>query len=47
MIAIWLLVALLVLFAIIGGVALTKFLFFVLVVAALVALIGFFSRSTA
>lgn len=42
---IWLLVLLLVLFAVIGGVAVTKFLFFVLVAAALLALIGFFTRT--
>ena len=43
----WVLVALLLLFAIVGGVAITKFLFFVLIVAALLALIGFFARRTA
>jgi hypothetical protein len=42
---IWLLVALIVAFAIVGGVALTKFLFFLLVAAALIALIGMISRS--
>jgi hypothetical protein len=42
---IWVLVLLLVLFAVIGGVAITKFLFFVLVAAALLALIGFFTRT--
>ena len=44
-----LLVALLVLLlalGIIGGVVLTKFLFLVLVVAALLAVIGFFARRT-
>jgi hypothetical protein len=45
MIALWILVALLVLFAVIGGVAVTKFLFLVLVAALLVALIGFFARA--
>jgi hypothetical protein len=45
MIALWFLVALLVLFAVIGGVAMTKFLFLVLVAALLVALIGFFARA--
>jgi hypothetical protein len=45
MIALWLLVALLVLFAVIGGVALTKLLFLVLIVAALVAIVGFFTRA--
>jgi hypothetical protein len=45
--AIWLLAVLLVLFAIIGGVAVTKFLFLVLVVAALLALVGFFTRTAA
>jgi hypothetical protein len=44
---IWVLVALLLLFAIVGGIAITKFLFFVLIVAALLALIGFFARGTA
>jgi hypothetical protein len=42
---IWVLVALLLLFAIVGGIAITKFLFFVLIVAALLALIGFFART--
>jgi hypothetical protein len=37
---------LLVLFGIVGGIAITKFLFFVLIVAALLALIGFFARTT-
>jgi hypothetical protein len=41
----WVLVALLLLFAIVGGIAVTKFLFFVLIVAALLALIGFFTRT--
>jgi hypothetical protein len=44
MIALWLLAVLLVLFAVVGGVAVTKFLFLVLIVAALVALIGLFTR---
>ena len=39
-------VLLLIALAIVGGVALTKFLFLVLIVAALVALIGFFARRT-
>ncbi len=47
MVLLWVLVALLLLFAIVGGVAITKFLFFVLIVAALLALIGFFARRTA
>jgi hypothetical protein len=42
---IWVLVALLLLFAIVGGVAISKFLFLVLIVALLVALIGFFTRA--
>jgi hypothetical protein len=42
---IWLLVALIIAFAIVGGVAVTKFLFLLLLAAALVALIGFFSRT--
>ncbi len=45
MVLIWVLVALLLLFAIVGGIAITKFLFFVLIVAALLALIGFFART--
>jgi hypothetical protein len=36
---------LLLLFGIVGGIAITKFLFFVLIVAALLALIGFFART--
>ena len=47
MVLLWVLVALLLLFAIVGGVAITKFLFFVLIIAALLALIGFFARRTA
>ena len=39
-------VLLLVALAVIGGIALTKFLFLVLIVAALLALIGFFTRRT-
>jgi hypothetical protein len=35
----------LLLFGVIGGVAISKFLFLVLIVAALVALIGFFART--
>jgi hypothetical protein len=42
---IWVLVALLLLFAIVGGLAVTKFLFFVLIVAAVIALIGLFART--
>ena len=42
---IWLLVALIIAFAIVGGVAVTKFLFFLLLAAALIAVIGFFSRT--
>jgi hypothetical protein len=42
---IWVLVALLLLFAIVGGIAISKFLFFVLIVALLLALFGFFSRT--
>jgi hypothetical protein len=36
---------LLVLFGIVGGIAITKFLFFVLIIAALLAAIGFFTRT--
>jgi hypothetical protein len=39
------LIIVLVLFGVIGGVAISKFLFFVLIVAALLALIGFFTRT--
>ncbi len=42
---IWLLVALIIAFAIVGGVAVTKFLFLLLVAAAIIALIGMVSRS--
>jgi hypothetical protein len=41
------LVLLLLLIGIVGGVAVTKFLFFALIVAAFVALIGFLARRTA
>jgi hypothetical protein len=44
-VVLWILVALLLLFAIVGGIAITKFLFFVLIIAALLALIGFFTRT--
>jgi uncharacterized membrane protein len=44
---IWLLVLLLVILAIGGGVALSKFLFLILVVALVVALVGAFGRGTA
>jgi hypothetical protein len=39
------LIVLLVLFGVIGGLAITKFLFFVLIVAAFLALIGVFRRT--
>ena len=45
MVLIWGLVALLLLFAIVGGIAISKFLFFILVAALLLAAIGFFSRT--
>ena len=45
MVLLWVLVALLLLFAIVGGVAISKFLFLVLIVAVLLALIGFFTRT--
>jgi hypothetical protein len=38
-------IVLLVLLGVIGGLALTKFLFLVLIVAAILALIGFFTRT--
>jgi hypothetical protein len=41
----WVLVALLLLFAIVGGVAVSKFLFFVLIVAGILALFGVFTRT--
>ena len=41
----WLLVLLLVLFAVVGGIAQTKFLFFILIAALLIALIGGFARA--
>jgi hypothetical protein len=43
----WLLVLLLILFALVGGVAVSKFIFLLLVVALIVALSSLFSRSTA
>jgi hypothetical protein len=43
---IWLLVLLLVILAIGGGVALSKFLFLILVIALILALFGIFNRST-
>jgi hypothetical protein len=39
------LIIFLVLFGVVGGLAISKFLFFVLIVAALLALIGFFTRT--
>ncbi len=39
-------VLLLIALAVVGGVALSKFLFLVLIVAVLLALIGFFTRRT-
>jgi hypothetical protein len=41
----WILVALLLLFAVVGGVAISKFLFLVLIVAGILALIGLFTRT--
>jgi hypothetical protein len=38
---------LLLVFGVVGGIAITKFLFFVLIAAAVIALLGFFTRSTA
>lgn len=38
-------IVLLVLFGIVGGLAITKFLFFVLIIAAILALIGAFRRT--
>jgi hypothetical protein len=45
MVFLWVIVALLLLFAIVGGIAIAKFLFFVLIAAAVLALIGFFART--
>jgi len=45
--ALWVLVLLLVLFAVIGGVAIGKFLFLILIAAVILALFGLFSRRTA
>ena len=47
MLALWVLVLLLVLFAVIGGVAIGKFLFLILIAAVILALFGLFSRRTA
>jgi hypothetical protein len=38
---------LLLLFAIVGGIAISKFLFLILIVALIVGAVGFFTRSTA
>jgi hypothetical protein len=38
---------LLLLFAIVGGIAISKFLFLILIVALIIGAIGFFSRRTA
>jgi hypothetical protein len=38
-------IALLILFGVIGGLAITKFLFLILIVAAILALFGFFRRT--
>jgi hypothetical protein len=38
-------IILLVLFGVVGGLAITKFLFFVLIIAAILALIGAFTRT--
>jgi hypothetical protein len=45
MVLLWALVALVLLFAIVGGIAISKFLFFILIVAAVLALIGLFTRT--
>jgi hypothetical protein len=45
MLALWVIVLLLILFGIIGGVAVGKFLFLVLIAAAILALFGLFSRT--
>ena len=42
----WILLALIVLFALIGGVAISKFLFLLLVVALIVAIVGAMTRTT-
>ena len=45
MLALWLIVALLILFAIIGGVTIGTFLFLILIAAVVLALFGLFSRT--
>ena len=45
MLLIWLLVALLLVFAVVGGIAITKFLFLLLIAAAVLALLGLFTRT--
>jgi hypothetical protein len=42
----WALLAVIVLFALIGGVAISKFLFLLLVVALIVAIVGAMTRTT-
>jgi hypothetical protein len=42
---IWILVLLLVLFAVLGGVAVSKFIFLLLIVALVLAVLGAFNRS--
>jgi len=43
--ALWLIVALLILFAVVGGVTVGKFLFLILIAAGILALFGLFSRT--
>jgi hypothetical protein len=43
--ALWVIVLALILFGIIGGVAIGKFLFLILIAAAILALFGLFSRT--
>ena len=45
MLALWLIVALLILFAVVGGITIGKFLFLILIAAVILALFGLFSRT--
>jgi len=45
MLVFWLIVALLILFAVVGGITIGKFLFLILIAAVILALFGLFSRT--
>ena len=45
MLVLWLIVALLILFAVVGGITIGKFLFLILIAAVILALFGLFSRT--